>query len=69
MELYKIKVTKDDGRFYYDVYLCWFYKRVRYERVSPTFKGFSQRIIFARAIEVKNVQEMKEAVLQKEMEN
>jgi len=60
IELYKVLITKEDGKRYVDLYLCWFYKKVRYERVSPTFKGFPYRTLFSRAIEVKSVQEMKD---------
>lgn len=60
MQLYKIKVVKEDKRVFYDFYLVWSYKRVYYERVSPTFKGFSYVAMFSRAIEAKNVQEMKD---------
>lgn len=61
-ELYKIKVNKS-GVIYYDMYLAWFHKRVHYERVSPTFKGLSYRILISSAIEVKSVEEMKNLVL------
>lgn len=61
-DLFKLKVIKE-GRTYYDLYLAWFYKRVYYERVSPTFKGFSYKILMASAIEVKSVEEMKQLVL------
>jgi len=65
MELYKIKVVKEDGKVYYDLYAVWYFRRVRYERVLPTFKGISWKILFARAIKAENVQEMKALYLKK----
>jgi len=63
MKLYKIKTpVKENGLYYYDLYLGWWYNRAYYERVSPTFKGFSKRILYAHAIEVKNVASMKEQI-------
>lgn len=61
-DLFKVKVLKE-GRVYYDLYLAWFYKRVYYERVSPTFNGFSWKVLMASAIEVQSVEEMKQLVL------
>ena len=62
MKLYLVRVVKEDGRRFTDMYCGWFYKRVRYERIKPCFKGIGERNLFGVAIEVKNVQEMKECI-------
>ena len=65
MELYKIYVVKEDGRKYVDIYLVWYFQKVRYERINPTFKGFSQTVLLARAVKAENVQDMKAKFLDK----